>query len=82
MIYFERLGYADIEFFAVKVFHGRLILGGKRVVQKSLANCTFPNSCVTKHHQSGSLRVGHDIPYGSVSRTRTISLPIRHCAPN
>jgi len=82
MTYFEMLGCTEAEFFGVKILYGRLILGAKRVVQKPFANCTLPNASVTEHHQPGSLRVGHDILYLSVSRTRIISLSTRHYAIN
>lgn len=78
MTYFEMLGCSEAEFFGVKVFYSRLILGAKRVVQKSFTNCTLPNASVTEYHQSGSLRIGHDKPYLSVSRTQIISLSTRH----
>lgn len=61
--HFEVLVCADVEFFTIKVFYRRLVLGAKRVVQKPFTNGTFSNASVTKHHQSSSLWVGHDILY-------------------
>lgn len=54
------MGRADVELFAVQVFHRHFVLGTKRIVQEPLAYGAFAHAGVAEHHQPRSLRVGHD----------------------
>lgn len=58
--HFELMGCSNVEFFAIKIFHGHFVFGAKRVVQKSFANSALPHAGVTEYNQSRSLRVSHD----------------------
>lgn len=54
------MGRANVELFAVQVFHRHFVLGTKRIVQEPLANGALAHAGVAEHYQPRSLRVGHD----------------------